>query len=237
MSSEDRSELAVVMPVHDEAACIERVIREWWHEVERHTSCFRFIVIDDGSTDSTPLLLSALAADVGERLICIRQENRGHGQACMAGYRRAAGDRAMHVLQIDSDGQCDPRYFGSFWALRNSFPLVYGDRVRRDDGALRRFASATHRIGLAMLEGVYCADPNVPYRLMRTSVVAPYVARIPSNVVLANVVLAVLLARNGVPSATVPIRFRCRYGGAPSLRLGAMAVRGLRSFIQLREIS
>lgn len=229
-------DLAVVLPAHDEAASIERVMGEWWHEVARHTPCFRFIVIDDGSTDDTSVILSRLQAELDERLTCIRQQNRGHGQACLVGYRRAAADGAPYVLQIDSDGQCDPRYFGPLWALRQSAPLVYGLRVRREDGVVRAIASALLRIGIALVAGVRCADPNVPYRLMRTAVVAPYIDRIPPDFVLANVALAVLLARDGVPAATLPICFRRRYGGEPSLRLHALGARGIECFAQLRRL-
>ena len=42
-----------------------------------------------------------------------------------------------YVFQIDSDGQCDPRYFASLWRLREQFTVVYGVRTTRDDGLAR----------------------------------------------------------------------------------------------------
>jgi len=230
-------DLAVVMPAYNEAESIERVIREWWLEVNRHTHRFIFIVIDDGSTDETPFILSQLRSELGERLMCIRQENRGHGQACLLGYRCAATSAARHVLQVDSDGQCDPNYFGKIWGLRDSTPLVYGTRVRRDDGTIRVLVSAALRMGVFLATGVHCRDSNVPYRLARTSVVSTYLDRVPRDFILANVALAVLLQRDGVQSSTVPIRFRVRYGGQPSVpRLRAFASLGLRTVAQLRRL-
>lgn len=236
MKSSAGPDLALVMPAYNEAASLERVIREWWHELEHHTCSFIFIVIDDGSLDETPLVLSQLRSELGDRLISIRQKNRGHGQACLVGYRCAVGAAARYTLQIDSDGQCDPHYFRFLWILRNSSPLVYGNRIRRDDGAIRLLASAVLRIGVFIVTGALCPDPNVPYRLLETRVLATYLDRIPPDFVLANVALAVLLERDDVPTSTVPIRFRRRYGGNPSLRLRAFGAVGFKTLGQLRRL-
>ncbi|MEX1181589.1 MAG: glycosyltransferase family 2 protein [Gemmatimonadota bacterium] len=233
MSSVSTVDLAIVLPVYNEEASIERVVREWWPEVERYVPAFEFIVIDDGSMDETPLVISRLRAELGERLTCVRQENHGHGSACMAGYRQAVEGEALYILQIDSDGQCDPRFFRMLWGLRDRSPLVYGKRVRRDDGTFRMLASSVLRTGVFLATGVWCADPNVPFRLMRTGVVASYISRVPRDFVLANVALTVLLEWDRVPATIVPIHFRQRFGGRPSVRPLTMGARGIQLVRQL----
>jgi hypothetical protein len=88
-------------------------------------------------------------------------------QTCLEGYRQAAAMGAAYVLQIDSDGQCDPRYFSSLWRLREQFTVVNGVRATRDDGLARVFVS---RVLLLLLVAfrVNCRDANSPYRLMMT---------------------------------------------------------------------
>ncbi len=223
MSDEERREgagveLLIVMPARNEEAAIGRVVREWWTEVNRHTSSFRFLVLDDGSTDGTPTVLNVLRGELGPRLVVERGRYGGHGQACLAGYRRAAQTGARHVLQIDSDGQCDPQYFAALWSLRGEAVVVYGRRVHRDDGFGRAVVSSVLRLVVRVFTGARCTDPNVPYRLMRTRVIEPFASGIPAEFDLANVGLAVRLARAGVPERSVPIGFRKRYGGTPSLR-------------------
>ena len=229
-------ELAVVIPVYNEAASIERVVKEWWSELEEHAKSFRVLVLDDGSTDATPRILERLSAERGARLVVERTTNRGHGQACLAGYRWAQRAGATYVLQIDSDGQCDPRYFGRLWSLRNEAPVVYGKRVRRDDGLGRVLASKVLRLVVRLVTGARCADPNVPYRLMQTGVVAPLVERVPVNFELANVALAVLLSLALVPERSTPIRFCSRYGGVSSLRPLGFLVKAVRLVTQLRRL-
>ena len=59
-----------------------------------------------------------------------------------------------------------------------------------------------------------CLDSNVPYRLMRTALVAPFLPRIPANFSLANIGLAILLKNDpALRHAYVPFHFRERYGG------------------------
>lgn len=216
-----KPDLLIVMPVYNEQASVRKVVIEWFQEVENWTENFVFLAIDDGSTDATPTNLRRLKEQLGKRFEIHEQQNMGHGQSCLVGYREACGRGIPFVFQIDSDGQCDPQYFFRFWRQRDNFDVIYGKRVRRDDGWRRVLASQVLRATLLCAAGANCIDANVPYRLMRTERLLGVLDLIPSDFSLANIALAVLLRRD--PSwrhGSVPIRFRERYGGEPSVQLG-----------------
>ncbi len=162
--------------------------------------------------------------------------NRGHGQSCLAGYRLAAESGAEWVFQIDSDGQCDPAFFEHVWELRKSADVVYGVRVRREDGWKRVLASALLRLLVRIRCGVWCADPNSPYRLMRSTALSKAITEIPPDFFLANVALAALLRRRNVLHASTPIRFRARIGGEPSVPLRSFGQRALELWKQLGSL-
>jgi glycosyltransferase involved in cell wall biosynthesis len=230
-------ELLVVIPVYNEQASIRKVVMEWFQEIENWTENFVFLVINDGSTDSTSKLLHRLQTQLGRRLEIIERENRGHGQTCLEGYREAVARSFRHVFQIDSDGQCDPQYFFRFWRERENYDVIYGQRTRRDDGWRRVFASLILRVALFVWCRVNCVDANVPYRLMNTSILGDVLPRIPSDFFLANVAMAVLLKRNpSVRHGCVPIRFRERYGGEPTVRLNQFGARAGELFGQLKAL-
>ncbi len=213
-------ELVVVMPVFNEQASVRKVVTEWFHEIQNWTENFVFLAINDGSTDETQRLLERLADQLGERFEVINQRNAGHGQACLRGYREACVREIPFVFQIDSDGQCDPQFFFRFWRERHSHDVLYGVRHRREDGWRRVVASLVLRMFLLVTTGANCRDANVPYRLMRTPQLEPFLSRIPENFFLANVALAVLLQLDGSrKTGYIPIRFRERYGGEPSVAL------------------
>jgi dolichol-phosphate mannosyltransferase len=226
-------ELLVVMPVYNEQASIRKVVTEWFFELDRVAVKFKLLVIDDGSTDSTPAILKEVQFEFGSRLECHSRENRGHGQSCLQGYRLAVERGILYVFQIDSDGQCDPVYFKRFWDLREAYEVIYGKRTRKD-GFRRKFASLVLRATLLLLFRVNCVDANVPYRLMNTHKCAPAFDAIPGDLFLANAALAVLLRKmHGLRHGTVDIEFLERYGGEPSVPLSKFAAKGIELFKQL----
>ena len=230
-------DLLIIVPVYNEQASVAAVIGEWLPAVAAQVARFRFLVIDDGSTDGTRAVLEALRARYGERLEIISRPNRGHGQTCLEGYRIALARGVPFVFQIDSDGQCDPRFFGALWARRYDFDVLYGRRTRRDDGWRRMLASVVVRWLLLGLCRVNCVDANVPYRLMRTAALGPALARIPPDFVLANIALAVFLKRDShLRHGSVPIRFRARGSGEPSVPLGQFASKAGELCRQLRAL-
>jgi glycosyltransferase involved in cell wall biosynthesis len=61
MENNNQSELLIVMPVYNEEASVRKVVLEWFTEIEQWTEKFTFLIIDDGSKDSTPSRLEGLA--------------------------------------------------------------------------------------------------------------------------------------------------------------------------------
>ena len=208
--------LAIVVPVYNEAASIEGVLREWHAALSGLVEDFCFVAIDDGSRDASLAEMERLKAD-GLPLEIVSRENRGHGQTCLQGYGIAVEMGAEWVFQIDSDGQCDPRYFDKVWALRESADVVYGCRRQRDDGLKRYLVTQVLKGYLLLFQGTFCRDPNVPYRLMRTRVLPPILAAIPPSFHLANIAVSYHLKRAKVRHAHTAIGFRERTGGEPAV--------------------
>lgn len=231
------AELLLVMPVFNEAASVRKVVLEWFEEIENWTEQFIFLAVDDGSSDQTGAILERLQRQLGSRLEVVKQTNQGHGQSCLNAYRIALERKIPYVFQIDSDGQCDPQYFFRFWRQRDKCDVIYGRRFRRDDGWRRVLASAVLKWTLRIFAGVSCVDANVPYRLIRTEILEEPVKKIPKNFFLANVALSVLLKRTkSVRHGVVPIRFRERYGGEPSVRLGKFGDKAVELVTQIRAL-
>lgn len=225
------------MPVYNEQTAVGKVVREWFPALEAQTADFTFLALNDGSMDRTLAALQTLRAQLGPRLEILDRPNRGHGQSCLQGYRIALERGVPYVFQIDSDGQCDPRFFAAFWARRERYDVLYGRRTRRDDGWTRVVVSAVERTFLLVLFRVNCVDANVPYRLMRVVALVPFLDRIPATFRLGNIALAVLLRKDStIRQGDVPIHFRARDGGEPMVRLGGFVPKALELYRQLRAL-
>jgi dolichol-phosphate mannosyltransferase len=218
-------ELVLVVPVFNEEDAIVPVLTEWRAELARTVGAGRFaiLVVDDGSTDATPARLAALG---WPELRVHRHSNRGHGQSCLAGYIEAAKTGAPFIFQIDSDGQCDPAGFAGVWERRRNAPAIYGRRITRDDGLARRLISKVLRASLKITRRTRLNDTNVPFRLYDAALAASTAKRIPPDFSLANIAMALLLEPAGFEE--VPIHFRDRMGGHPTVRLWGFVPKALR---------
>ncbi len=88
--------ISVIIPVYNIekylSQCVESIISQTYEDLE-------IILIDDGSTDTSPLICDKLA-DKDQRVIVIHKANGGAASARNAGLRRATGDCLAFV---DSD--------------------------------------------------------------------------------------------------------------------------------------
>ena len=230
-------ELIVVVPVFNEEQCVESVLRDWTAALDRSGIDYGVLVLNDGSTDSTLDIIQKHSAGRGAgRVEVVTHANRGHGQTCLAGYRIACQRGIPWVFQIDSDGQCDPAYFRAVWAKRAEYDVVYGHRARRRDGWKRVLASSLVRMVVKISTGAGCIDANVPYRLMRTENLRALIDSIPSDFDLSNIALAVQIRRAGWRETSVPIVFRPRAGGEPSVPVSRFARKAFELFRRLRAL-
>ena len=106
----------------------------------------RVLVIDDDSPDGTGEIADRLAAEQPRVSVLHRATKEGLGPAYIAGFRRALGDGAELVLEMDCDFSHDPDDVPRLIEAAGDADLVLGSRYVSGGrieswGALRRFVS------------------------------------------------------------------------------------------------
>jgi glycosyltransferase involved in cell wall biosynthesis len=231
------AELAVVIPIYNEEANLAGVVAEWISTLDALGIDFVILAINDGSTDGTAAGLRRLAEAHPGRIVPVDKANAGHGLACRTGYDLAVERGAEWTLQIDSDGQCDPRFFAEFWQSRAKADVIFGLRTTRDDGLVRVLISEGCRLATLMLTGSDLKDANVPYRLIRTRALRDALARIPAAFEMQNVALTLALRRDrSLRWKYIPIHFRSRQGGRNSINLRRIIRMGFTLVTSLHQI-
>jgi dolichol-phosphate mannosyltransferase len=231
------TELAVVMPIYNEEANIEAVITEWTTELEKLKINFVLMAVNDGSKDGTSAALRRLAERYPGVVRPIDKKNAGHGRACRTGYDLVVKDGADWMLQIDSDGQCDPSFFPSYWDGRNEADVVFGVRKTRDDGLARVLISTACWLSTSVLCGIDLKDANVPYRMIKTPALKKALEKIPADFNMQNVALTLALKRDkSLRWKYVPIHFRDRQGGTNSINFKNIVNMGWEMLVNLRQI-
>lgn len=89
------------------------------------------LIVDDGSTDGTPGIADALAAEHPENVRVIHQENGGHGEGLNQGIRTAQG---IYLKSVDADDRIDtPSLLALMDLLRaHATPETWADLVVND---------------------------------------------------------------------------------------------------------
>lgn len=112
--------VSVIIPAYNRADLLPQTIDSVLAQTQPP---HEIIVVDDGSTDSTPDVLRGY----GERIIAIRQANQGRSAARNAGMARATGDA---LVLLDSDDLLLPESLerrSSFLDANPEFNVVYGN--------------------------------------------------------------------------------------------------------------
>jgi glycosyltransferase involved in cell wall biosynthesis len=108
---------SVVVPLYNKAAYIEFTLRS---VLAQSWADYEVVVIDDGSTDTGPSIVQAIA-NQDSRFRLIRQANAGVSVARNAGIAAAIGD---WVAFLDADDWWHPEYLSHQATAIDTFPMI-----------------------------------------------------------------------------------------------------------------
>lgn len=159
--------LSVIIPVYNEAATLEEIITR----VRATGLVDEIVVVDDGSTDSTPAILTRLEQAGRPPLRILRhQQNRGKGAAMRTGLAAVTGDL---VLVQDADLEYDPADYPALLApfADPAVQVVYGSRnLRRNPKSSFAFYWGGRLLSWVAnwLYGSHITDEATGYKLIKT---------------------------------------------------------------------
>lgn len=201
----------IAIPAFDEAASLGAVIAEV-RAIQPH---YDLLVVDDGSRDGT----SAIAAQHGV-LTCRLPFNLGVGGAMRAAYLHAQRAGYDVVVQLDADGQHDPRHIPTLVRALAQADVVVGARFAGVGdyhvGFFRRVAMRFLSSALSRLAHTRLDDVTSGFRAAGRRAIDLYAVHYPAEYLGDTVESLVIAVRTGCTIAQVPVEMRQRKGGVPS---------------------
>ncbi len=154
--------VSVVIPTHNEAAAIERVLADLPSDLTTEV-----IVVDCNSNDRTP----DIAARMGARVI--QEPRRGYGRACLTGL--AAANSPDVIVFLDGDYSDRPSELPILLApiIEGRADITLGSRVqKKNSGALPWHQAFGNRLAAFLIGRLYGLKINDlgPFRAGRADV-------------------------------------------------------------------
>ncbi|MGC4868760.1 glycosyltransferase family 2 protein [Micromonospora sp. DT53] len=201
----------IIIPALNESGSIADVVGE----IRGELPGVDVLVVDDGSTDRT----AAVAAAAGA-LVAKLPYNLGVGGAMRLGYRYARDHDYEVAIQIDADGQHDPRYVPKLVDLLDDNDLVIGARFAGEGdykvGGPRRWAMVMLSAVLSRVAHTKLTDTTSGFRAANRRVIEMFATWYPAEYLGDTVETLVHTARRGYRIRQVPVAMRKRMAGTPS---------------------
>ena len=161
-----KAEIAVLMPIHNEAETIENSVIEFYDVISPRMP-LELVLSEDGSTDDTENVIEKLSEKIPLKAI-LSTSRKGYAGGIKDGLKLV---KAKYVLITDSDGQHDPRDFWKIWNLRTKYDIVSGWRKKRADSLYRRVMSQVFQLRIKSAFNLpNFLDITAPFKLMKTEV-------------------------------------------------------------------
>lgn len=190
------------------------------------------LVVDDGSTDRTAEVVRANGAKV-LRL----PYNLGVGGAMRAGYKFAKRHDYDQTIQVDADGQHDPRdilrVLEGLSEADISIGARFAERGSYEARGPRRWAMVVLAGVISRIAKTRLTDVTSGFRAGNRRAIAQYCEHYPAEYLGDTIDSLVVAVRSGLSVTQVAVEMRPRQAGTPSNNPVKAAIYLIRSFFAL----
>jgi glycosyltransferase involved in cell wall biosynthesis len=160
-SRDNRIRVCAIIPAYNEAKTIAEIVQRAKKYVDT------VFVVDDGSSDETAEIARQNGAQVIKSPV-----NRGIGATQQSGYNAAISSGFDYVIQLDSDGQHDPKYIPEILEVAQRCDMVIASRFLNSSHTaypfVRRLGISFFTLVVNLLTHASTTDTTSGYRAYRT---------------------------------------------------------------------
>jgi dolichol-phosphate mannosyltransferase len=211
------TELTVVVPVFNEALSLEVFHRRLAAAIDRLELVTAVIYVNDGSADTTGLVLDAIAKSDARVTIVELSRNFGHQAALSAGLERAEG---RLIAMLDGDGQHPPELLPDMVRLQSiGYDIVQCQRIDAAESAsfVKRTTAGLFYSLLKKIGEIELAPGSADFRLI-TAEVLDALRSLPEY----HRFIRGMISWVGFRSLLLPYNPEARIGGKSNYSLGKM---------------
>lgn len=131
-------QINIIIPLYNESQVFEELMSRLLKLIDSSNLTIEIILIDDGSTDDTPLKMRTISLNNKKIHSFFLSRNFGQQEAITAGLKHINATEA--VLVMDGDLQDPPELLDQFYSqLKEGFDVVYAIRKKRKESLVKVF--------------------------------------------------------------------------------------------------
>ena len=220
---------SVIIPARDEEGCIVSTVRNIHDVLARSSVPHEIVVVDDGSSDTTWSLLTALRSDIPALRPVQNPGPHGIGCAIIHGLDHSKGDACVIMMADDSDS---PDEAVLYWQqLQTGYDCVFGSRFIKgskvtDYPKIKLFVNRCANFFIKVLFAIKLNDTTNAFKAYRRTAIdgcRPLIA--PHFNLLVELPLKAIV--RGYTWSIIPISWRNRRTGEAKLKIREMGSRYL----------
>ncbi len=205
--------VSIVLPAYNEAARIERAVREVENAAKALGYDYEIIIAEDGSTDGTDRIAARIAAENPRVKHLHSDERLGRGKALMRAFGEASGDI---VVYMDVDLATDLAHLKELVdAIVEGYDIATGSRLMKGSVAERPLkrdvASKVYNFLVRLFLGSKLRDHQCGFKAFRRDAILKIGELVEDNHWFWDTEVLVLAQRLGYRVKEIPVRWR--HGG------------------------
>lgn len=204
----------IIIPAYNEQESIKKTVED----IIKNAPEFDYIVINDCSTDRTKEICETEKFNVVHLPV-----NLGIGGAVQTGYLYAARNGYDIAVQVDGDGQHDPKFLSKMaeFIEAEHADMVIGSRFINKEGfqssGVRRVGIKYFTMLIKLLTGAKITDPTSGLRMVNREIIEFFAEEYPKDYPEPESVVAILRRKKKV--LELPVIMRERSGGVSSISM------------------
>jgi len=201
--------ISAFFPVFNDWGTIGSLVLSTINVLERESSDYEIILVNDGSDERTREILERLENSFEKVRVHHHEKNRGYGGALKSGIANATKE---YIFYTDSDAQYDPAELTLLLErMEEGVDVVNGYKIKRADPIHRKITGRIYHWISKLSFGLVVRDVDCDFRLMRRKIFDRVKLESNSGVICVEMIKKIQMA--GFTIVEVPVHHYFRLSG------------------------